>query len=397
MCKSAFFAKHGYIIPQIFEFFIIFFAKTDIFLQKPKNNFDPETEMKKEEFLILLLARLIERGIPEDTAKKEIEHVRTYLSESGMEELDISLDEMADGIISMLSDSRENEKAPEEVVISITPSAEPENGSVSDELEAAIAAIDCPAESEEVAEDTAAPEIPIVIEEPAEAEAAEPAPEVAEIPAEAPAEEVTLPEVIEEPAPELQAEPEEKPQEEPEAQTNQRVAPVRILDEEEEDDGEIEDFYPYSKKKNMRKFDSENRGNNAWLYVAILVVSIPLVIALLGISLVLYLGFWVALSLAMIACIAVLVVFVTAGAVVSLVGIVYGAVQLITGQIPVGMFEVGLGVIVGAATMFVGILVYNFAVRFIPFGMKLLAKLFRAGFRAVRSGYQSLKGAVESI
>ena len=99
----------------------------------------------------------------------------------------------------------------------------------------------------------------------------------------------------------------------------------------------------------------------------------------------------------MIACIAVLVVFVTAGAVVSLVGIVYGVVQLITGQIPVGMFEVGLGIIVGAAVMFVGILVYNFAVRFIPFGMKLLAKLFRAGFRGVRSGYQSLKGAVDNI
>lgn len=36
MCKSAFSAKHGYIIPQIFEFFTIFLAKTDIFLQKPK-------------------------------------------------------------------------------------------------------------------------------------------------------------------------------------------------------------------------------------------------------------------------------------------------------------------------------------------------------------------------
>jgi hypothetical protein len=61
------------------------------------------------------------------------------------------------------------------------------------------------------------------------------------------------------------------------------------------------------------------------------------------------------------------------------------------------MFEVGLGIIVGAATMFVGILIYNFAVRFIPFGMKLLAKLFRSGFRAVRSGYQALKGAVDKI
>jgi hypothetical protein len=193
------------------------------------------------------------------------------------------------------------------------------------------------------------------------------------------------------------SEPEQEPVDVIEDKPQPFPAPVHINDEEEEEyDGDIEEFFPYNKKK-MKKIDSVKKGSNAWLYVAILVVTIPLAIALLGISLVLYLGFWVVLALAMIACIAVLVVFVTAGAAISLVGIVYGVVQLITGQVPVGMFEVGLGIIIGSATMFVGILVYNFAVRFIPFGMKLLAKLFRAGFRAVRSGYQSLKGAVESI
>ena len=58
--------------------------------------------MKKEEFLKLLYARLVERGIDKEIAEKETSHVRTYLTESGMEELNVSLDEMADGIISML-------------------------------------------------------------------------------------------------------------------------------------------------------------------------------------------------------------------------------------------------------------------------------------------------------
>ena len=49
------------------------------------------------------------------------------------------------------------------------------------------------------------------------------------------------------------------------------------------------------------------------------------------------------------------------------------------------------------SSLFIGILVYNFAVRFIPFIMKLLARLFRAGFRAIRNGYQVLKGAVEEL
>jgi hypothetical protein len=82
---------------------------------------------------------------------------------------------------------------------------------------------------------------------------------------------------------------------------------------------------------------------------------------------------------------------------VSIVGIVYGVVELIMSNIPVALFEMGLGIIVGSATMFGGIIVYNIAVRFIPFGMKLLAKLFRLGFRALRSGYNMLKGAVSNL
>ena len=44
--------------------------------------------MRKEEFLIALLETLKQRGIEDDVAKRETEHVRIYLSESGMEELE---------------------------------------------------------------------------------------------------------------------------------------------------------------------------------------------------------------------------------------------------------------------------------------------------------------------
>ena len=162
------------------------------------------------------------------------------------------------------------------------------------------------------------------------------------------------------------------------------------------DEIDIEAFIPLSQKEKMQ-YDTNGRMKNEWLYIAILVVAIPIAIALIIISIVLYLGFWVALALMMIACVSLLVVFVTVGSIVSIVGIVYGVVQLITGNTPVGFFEIGLGVIVGAAVMFVGILIYNFAVRFIPFGMKLLAKLFKAGFRGLRGGYNMLKGAVANL
>ena len=333
---------------------------------------------------------------PEKTAKKETEHVRIYLAESSMDDVDISIDEMAEGILSMLSDSSENNH--EDIDISPVPMVSDDNDeSVSDELSAAIAAIDSPEPAKEptkaIDEEEEKPEtvaIPIVIEPEAEAQN-EPAEDVAaneEPPAQAepmPAEDIHEP-----PAAARESALEEShPEKMKEAPSDELTS-----DEENED---IEKYIPYNQKVRMKKIENSKKGGNEWLYVLLLVITIPIAVALILTAAVLYLGFWVVLALAMIACIAVLVVFVAVFALISIVGIVYGVVELITGNVPVGLFEIGLGVMVGAAVMFIGILVYNFAVRFIPFIMKLLARLFRAGFRAIRNGYQVLKGAVEEL
>lgn len=391
---------HAYIISQIFEFFTCFFKKTEKISKSPKAFKDPENIMKKDEFLKLLQARLVERGLTTAAAEKETEHVRIYLAESSMDEVDISIDEMAEGILAMLNDSSENNH--EDIDISPVPMVSEESDeSVSDELSAAIAAIDSPVPAEEKTEvnneeEKEKPEvlaIPIVIESEPESESEaqdEPAEEVAEN-EETPAASDPIPAeiVLEQPA--EGQESQEAPQ--PEA-AQEAPADDLIADEENED---IQKYIPYNQKVKMKKIENSKKGGNEWLYVLLLVVTIPIAVALILTAFVLYLGFWVALALAMIACIAVLVVFVAVFALISIVGIVYGVVELITGNMPVGLFEIGLGVMVGAAVMFIGILVYNFAVRFIPFIMKLLARLFRAGFRAIRNGYQVLKGAVEEL
>lgn len=348
--------------------------------------------MKKDDFLKLLQARLIERGLTPAAAEKETAHVRTYLAESSMDDVDISIDEMADGILTMLEDSSDSDH--EDIDISPVPMVSEENDeSVSDELSAAIAAIDSPtdAQPEAGAEDGEESEqiaIPIVLES---------EPEITEEPAEInPVIEETHEEVQEPILLDPQPEKEEPKTEEPkhEVEVKNESLELSVSDEENED---IEKYIPYNQKVRMRKIENSKKGGNEWLYVLLLVITIPIAVALILAAAVLYLGFWVVLALAMIACIAVLVVFVTVFAIIAIVGIVYGVVALITGNTPVGLFEIGLGVMVGAAVMFIGILVYNFAVRFIPFIMKLLARLFRAGFRAIRNGYQVLKGAVEEL
>lgn len=373
--------------------------------------------MKKDEFLKSLQARLIERGLSEASAEKETAHVRTYLAESSMEEVDISIDEMADGILAMLEDNSESEH--EDIDIAPVPMVSEESDeSVSDELSAAIAAIDF---ETEVTEDNAMPEeseeeekqepiaIPIVIEPEAEVASFEvPQVEVSEPvfeetqgePVESEPEEASEPSSAEPEAMPVIIPAEPAPEKEEKKEMPEDTAPAPKPDEQPvsvEEDADIEEYIPYNQKVKMKKIENSKKGGNEWLYVLLLVVTIPLAVALILTAFVLYLGFWVVLALAMIACIAVLVVFVTVFALIAIVGIVYGVVQLITGNMPVGLFEIGLGVMVGAGVMFIGILVYNFAVRFIPFIMKLLARLFRAGFRGIRNGYQVLKGAVEEL
>lgn len=382
----------------------VFLTKTEKIFKSPKTFKDPENIMRKDDFLKLLQARLIERGLSPDAAKKETEHVRTYLAESSMDDVDISVDEMADGILAMLEDSSDNEH--EDIDISPVPMVSEDNDeSVSDELSAAIAAIDSPASAEEQTENKADGEeepeqaaIPIVWESEPEIipePEAQPEPELPPLSEEETFEEEPEP-VLTVTADEQPADVEEpKPEEpKPEAEEKFQASEMTVPDEENED---IEKYIPYNQKVKMKKIENSKKGGNEWLYVLLLVITIPIAVALILTAAVLYLGFWVVLSLAMIACIAILVVFVTVFAIIAIVGIVYGVVALITGNTPVGLFEIGLGVMVGAAVMFIGILVYNFAVRFIPFIMKLLARLFRAGFRGIRNGYQVLKGAVEEL
>jgi hypothetical protein len=212
---------------------------------------------------------------------------------------------------------------------------------------------------------------------------------------------------------------------------SERKAPEPIADDIDYiDSGEdVDDFSPSASGKGGRKgkkkkaeqtpsqltdasdYDSDEANNydsriddflhgyesNKVLFWVVFAVALPVIIALALLMVALYMGFWIVLALLMIGIVAGLIIFVTAGVLVSLIGIVYGAIQLVKGAIPVGLFETGLGVTVGAAVMFVGILVYNIAIRLIPFAMKSLAKLLAFAFRKAKDGFVALKGVLDKI
>jgi len=110
-------------------------------------------------------------------------------------------------------------------------------------------------------------------------------------------------------------------------------------------------------------------------------LPITVVLALAGIAL--FVGLWAVLGVGIVALMAALVGASASGAAVSLVGIVYGIIRLFD-EMAVGLYEIGLGVLVAGITMLAGILMYNAAIRLFPFLMRELYVLFRFVVRKLK-------------
>ena len=85
-----------------------------------------------------------------------------------------------------------------------------------------------------------------------------------------------------------------------------------------------------------------------------------------------------------------LVLITALGTVVSVLGLIFGVSQMMA-NLPVGLYECGIAICVGSIALFCGILVYNFAVRLMPFIAKELLIFMRFVFRKYRELYIYLK------
>lgn len=84
-------------------------------------------------------------------------------------------------------------------------------------------------------------------------------------------------------------------------------------------------------------------------------------------------------------------IFVTAaGTLVSVFGLIFGVSQMIS-NVPIGLYECGVAIMIGAFSLAIGILVYNFAVRFMPIVAKWLLNFVHYVIRKYREIYVNLK------
>lgn len=121
---------------------------------------------------------------------------------------------------------------------------------------------------------------------------------------------------------------------------------------------------------------STERRESLIMLVSILIVFFPLLVAITVAGLGLFAGASVALAAAILLIIAIIFVVVLGGSVLSIASLLYGVSQILGKTKYIGFHEVGLGLIFVGATMLVGIVLYNVAVRLIPFIYRLLGKLF---------------------
>ena len=125
--------------------------------------------------------------------------------------------------------------------------------------------------------------------------------------------------------------------------------------------------------------------------IAVLLAPIGILLALTVIGV--YIGILAALAGLILGIVGAVVAISGIGSLISVGALLYGATQVISVPRYAGIYEIGFGLLVGGITMFVGIVLYNIALRLVPFLYSKLLKFIGFSVRKLRSIFKkSLKG-----
>lgn len=121
------------------------------------------------------------------------------------------------------------------------------------------------------------------------------------------------------------------------------------------------------------EIDKTPRGT--MIFWGILILTLPITLGLLAAVVGAFAFLYIGLIVGIIGCIAAIIGVAALGGGISLIGIIYGITQLFS-NVPAGIYEIGLGIIIAGVAVFVSILLYNVAVHFFPWVMRWLTVFF---------------------
>ena len=129
---------------------------------------------------------------------------------------------------------------------------------------------------------------------------------------------------------------------------------------------------------------SDKTTKGVALFWIIFVLALPVTIAVLAAILAAFGVLFLALIVMIIGLVLGMIALVGAGSGVALVGIIYGITQLFS-FMAAGIYEIGLGVMIGGGVLLAGVILYNLAIRFLPWVMKWLTVFFVFVFGQLRN------------
>lgn len=127
--------------------------------------------------------------------------------------------------------------------------------------------------------------------------------------------------------------------------------------------------------------DKTTRG--VAIFWSVFIVTLPITLTLLLVILALFGAAFLGIILAIIGLVAGMIGVVAAGCGLALVGIIYGITQLFS-FMAAGLYEIGLGVMISGGALLSGVILYNLAIRFLPWVMKWLTVFFAFVFHRLR-------------
>lgn len=134
------------------------------------------------------------------------------------------------------------------------------------------------------------------------------------------------------------------------------------------------------------------KAHGSPLFWILFIGTLPFTAIIYAALFIIYGAVFAAIAALIVGLIAVLIADIAAGTAVSLVGIIYGITQLFNPATrAVGLYELGLGLLIGGGAMFAGIIIYNIAIRLLPFILKKWTYLLRLILGKLKDLYYALK------
>ena len=122
------------------------------------------------------------------------------------------------------------------------------------------------------------------------------------------------------------------------------------------------------------------------LFAALIALLAPVGIMVFGVSFIAFLTVFLVLAAAIVLMVAVIIGVVGVGSLISVASLMYGATQ-----------EIGLGLLVAGITIFVSVVLYNIALRLVPFIYAKLITFINFSYKKVREIFIKAKKGCENL